>query len=248
MGRSGTSSLAGLLADSGYYLGKNLLKATKNNPKGYFESRDINFLNEDVLKCNTFTRPPFIGRYFFKNKPIYGQRWLSKINVKKNITSSQKTKRKIKSMVFSFNEKQPFAMKDPRFNFTLNIWEQFFNPTPKKICLFRHPKNTVQSILKFTENSGDSKVLNLDFNSVLEIWNNQYQYILKNLYTDNLKEDWLFIHFDQLLDKSAYSKIEKFLKLKLKSDFIDNEISIQKSTEFCDNLIYKRLCELADYE
>ena len=49
-GRSGTSMLAGTLYREGLYIGDRVMPPTPGNPKGYFESFDIQDLNEDILK------------------------------------------------------------------------------------------------------------------------------------------------------------------------------------------------------
>ena len=49
MHRSGTSALAGLLAKFGVHPGANLLPANESNPHGYFESRDVVDINNEIL-------------------------------------------------------------------------------------------------------------------------------------------------------------------------------------------------------
>src|SRR5712692_8846296 len=48
-GRSGTSLTAGLFAQSGYFMGDHLYVGDEGNPKGYFEDREINGINEGLL-------------------------------------------------------------------------------------------------------------------------------------------------------------------------------------------------------
>ena len=49
-GRSGTSMVAGLFRDSGYYLGFDLLAASAANPYGYFEDTGITEINNLLLR------------------------------------------------------------------------------------------------------------------------------------------------------------------------------------------------------
>ena len=49
-GRSGTSLMAGILLNSGYYLGDDLYPARESNPTGFFENSFINGINEQILK------------------------------------------------------------------------------------------------------------------------------------------------------------------------------------------------------
>lgn len=48
-GRSGTSMLAGILHQAGYFMGDKLHKPELSNPKGFFEWMTINQINEQIL-------------------------------------------------------------------------------------------------------------------------------------------------------------------------------------------------------
>ena len=49
-GRSGTSMLAGILHQNGWSLGEDLyIEPSDSNPKGFFEDRDVNSINEELL-------------------------------------------------------------------------------------------------------------------------------------------------------------------------------------------------------
>ena len=48
-GRSGTSMIAGALTKAGYYIGDNPYPPRKTNPKGFFETREVNHVNEILL-------------------------------------------------------------------------------------------------------------------------------------------------------------------------------------------------------
>ena len=56
-GRSGTSLLAGLFQKSGYFSGNSLLAGSVSNPLGYFEDKEINAINEDLLAGAVPWRP-----------------------------------------------------------------------------------------------------------------------------------------------------------------------------------------------
>lgn len=49
MHRSGTSAITGIIADLGFFPGTKLLAPTQFNSKGFFEDKDINFLNDKIL-------------------------------------------------------------------------------------------------------------------------------------------------------------------------------------------------------
>src|SRR6185437_1628887 len=48
-GRSGTSMAAGILAQTGYFMGDDLWPADIGNPKGYFEDREVNTINDELI-------------------------------------------------------------------------------------------------------------------------------------------------------------------------------------------------------
>jgi hypothetical protein len=48
-GRSGTSMVAGTLAGAGWFVGARPYAPRSSNPKGFFESPDVNGVNELIL-------------------------------------------------------------------------------------------------------------------------------------------------------------------------------------------------------
>lgn len=47
--RSGTCLTASLFKNSGYFLDNNLLPPSISNPRGYYEDREINLLNNQII-------------------------------------------------------------------------------------------------------------------------------------------------------------------------------------------------------
>src|SRR4051812_23204486 len=87
-GRSGTSMVAGTLRQCGYYMGPDLLNPGLSNPKGFFESREINELNEDILR-------PFLPRkhegplkWMNRRRPQPHQLWLAYVGLRVAITAT----------------------------------------------------------------------------------------------------------------------------------------------------------------
>ena len=50
-GRSGTSMVAGLFRNCGYYMGDNYILPRESNPKGFFEDSEINNIQR-IIKPN----------------------------------------------------------------------------------------------------------------------------------------------------------------------------------------------------
>ena len=125
-GRSGTSLMGGLLYHAGYFLGNHLHPARATNPKGFFEDVVINRINELILENfdNSIIRPdyPRYSKPYSPYSPGHGHRWLSLI--KPGTLISCNNKEIIKQIIDAIDFKQPLAFKDPRFNYTLPVWQQ----------------------------------------------------------------------------------------------------------------------------
>ncbi|MGH8162289.1 MAG: hypothetical protein ACRESR_09160, partial [Gammaproteobacteria bacterium] len=106
--------LAGTLAGAGYYMGKNLYRARGANPKGFFESLAINAINERLLAPHAPLRsrwwPLRVWRRIFPS-----ERWLAQLPAGTTVTASPSLARRIAKQVAH----APFALKDPRFCYTL---------------------------------------------------------------------------------------------------------------------------------
>lgn len=122
-GRSGTSMFTGALAKSGYNLGENpnYLGCNKSNPKGFFEDLEVNTINEDILKKSLFDIPEKLRSRFFPAYTFYRARWLSRMPLNYSPRSDKEIDQRIQKVV----SQVPFCFKDPRFSYTLPIWQNF---------------------------------------------------------------------------------------------------------------------------
>ncbi len=239
-GRSGTSAIAGsIITGNGpkYNTGGPTHKADKFNAKGYFESNAINKINNDILwSC------PHI-----KTTEGLAQGWLSVLD-KDHIISyvSHGTENRIEQVI----KEQPICLKDPRFSYTLPVWLRYLKDL-KIICVFRHPKLAVQSILYHCENAeylkGKIKI-NLDF--CQKIWFSIYEYILNNYKT----LDVLYLSCNQMTSDSGRQRLSDFIGHEINKDFVDKEL-LHNSLNHLDFTridtglmqIYNELCRLANY-
>ena len=57
-GRSGTSMLAGMFRSAGYFMGTDYITPRDSNPKGFFEGREVNDINEKLLQRVVPTKHP----------------------------------------------------------------------------------------------------------------------------------------------------------------------------------------------
>lgn len=131
MHRSGTSALTGLLNLMGAYFGSTEVStgANKQNPKGFWERRDVRHLNDDLLKSigcdwnciNTFSIDQ-----------------LSSTSIEAfNVQASQ--------LVTELNAHEPWVIKEPRLCLLLPLWKPFF---PDCICIhvYRNPIEVARSL------------------------------------------------------------------------------------------------------
>ena len=142
-GRSGTSMVAGCFANSGYFMGDNLWNACESNPKGFFEDREINEINEVLLEPDIPKRIHFFGKCFFRHRPVKWQRWLACLPPDFKPAYCPVTSERIKTIL----QRQPYCFKDPRFSYTLPIWTPLLK-NAVFICVFREPGRTAHSIYK----------------------------------------------------------------------------------------------------
>ncbi len=243
-GRSGTSLAAGILSRSGYYMGETLNPANITNPKGQFEDREVNSINEEILAQVVASRPERgFGKWLYRSRPQTGQRWLARVPQGTLISGSTDLTVRIQNIV----GREPYCLKDPRFSYTLPVWKPFLRD-PVLLCVFRHPAVTVSSILKQKKTVPHLKNFAINAQQALKVWEMMYSHILENHVPTG--GNWLFFHYDQLLDGSAYAAMESSLNVKVDPGFADPRLSrsqpARRVSKRCLDL-YQRLNDMAAY-
>lgn len=241
-GRSGTSLTAGLFAKSGYYMGDELLAARDANPKGFFESQEINNLNEEIIQLVTPQRIRFRRWSFPRSRPTDFQRWLSRIPLDTKMKTTPAIDKKIKEKVLQ----EPFCFKDPRFSYTLPVWIPLLKNTVF-IVVFRHPYSTMVSIEKECNNELYLKNLKISRDDIFEVWSLMYKHILRSYQNDQQTNKWLFIHYEQILDKTALTLLYKLTSAKIDSGFIESKLyrnKVEYQVPHSCQSTYDELCEL----
>ena len=239
--------IGGILSDSGYYMGDNLYPARDSNPKGFFENQQINGINEDILRYYDSKLDRF--KYFFTRKrtihaPGYGQRWLMSIDGKDAV--SYDNAHIIQRIDAAVNLEGAFAYKDPRFSYTLPVWEKRLSSDVGYVVVFREPGTTAYSIIK--ECSDVDYLRNLSINDVLayQVWFNIYTHVLQH-YRRN-PDRFFFINYDQVLDNKSIERLEDFLGADIKTDFVERRFMRSKAIgDPPDNVkqLYAELCNLS---
>ena len=249
-GRSGTSMIAGILHQAGYFMGHNLYPAHKSNPKGFFEWREINQINEKILSQygNGFFSQ--LMKFFFKKHQVFNpgeyQRWL--LVLKSNIDVrglDPMLEKRIKKVI----SKTPYCYKDPRFSYSLPAWKPFLNPDTLFICMFREPNITIQSILTECKTRPYLSDLHITKKSAYLVWESIYTHILNK--NRDILDRFSFVHYNQIYNKTVFSQLSNFLQTPLDSHYVDKSLKRSFSEEPYPKKvrkIYLHLCDLANYK
>lgn len=132
MHRSGTSAFAGVLHTVGFNLGpsEQFLGPLPENPKGFFESRQVVSINKRLLEIlgGAWDRPPRLSGEWWRDDRLQGLRseasqWLQE----------------------SGSGQGPLFIKDPRLSFTWPFWHDIVPFSGAIICL-RKPGEVIRSI------------------------------------------------------------------------------------------------------
>ena len=210
-GRSGTSLAAGLLAEAGYDLGPRLLPADPSNPKGFFESRTVNDLNERLLEPLSGARPVDAAGRPLAARPLRdGERWLAALPADVTVPPRPELEPALRA---ALDAPGPAARTDPRFVWTLPVWAPLL-PGALRLCVFREPGRTARSILGMTGN-GD---LGLTLDGALAVWTAAYRRCL-HLAEAEGGDGWLFVPYDRLVDGSALPLLAARLGVPLQGSF-----------------------------
>jgi hypothetical protein len=201
MHRGGTSALAGTLQNMGIYMGENLMKGGKENPKGFFELIEFKELNKEILNYfNTSWDDIEISKKVKKSVPIDIRRKMRKI-IKDN-----------------FDKYNIFALKDPRMCFLLPIWEEVLKNIDietEAIVIVRDPSEVFFSLKKRN---------NINFLTSFHLWHTYISNAETN--TRNMKR--YFVMFDDLIEKKDET-INNIIKIfELNIDFEKNRNRIYR--------------------
>ncbi len=238
-GRSGTSMLAGTLAGAGYHMGSGLYRARGANPKGFFESLAVNAINERLLAPHA----PLRSRWWWLRvwRAIFpSERWLVRLPLATTIGATPNLAKRIAKQV----ARQPFAFKDPRFCYTLPAWRPLLPKDTSFVCIFREPGRTAASIREECRRKYPD--VHLSDDEIFGIWSDMYRHVLD---IHRHEGDWLFVHFEQMIDGSAFAAIERHLDARVNRDFPDSRLRRAQPWEAPEKTltIYRELCALARY-
>ena len=236
-GRSGTSMLAGLFSECGYHMGESLYPSRDTNPKGFFESAEINGLNEQLIAHN-ITKPFLFKNYNQKLKE--SQRWLASFSLDKTFGSNQVLGELIKQET----EKGPFCYKDPRFSYTYPLWKPFAGD---HVCLviYRSPGKTITSMQKEIATQPYLKGCSNDTTRLMELWCNLYERIIQR---DTGTA--MFIHYDQVFQADKLEELKAFTGVQKLTSFAERRFDRSTANIKLDaraESVYSKLNQLARF-
>jgi len=250
-GRSGTSMLAGMLHQAGYYMGEKFHQSRDSNPKGFFEWYRINRINEDILAAydGIGLRDRLFKKILKKNtihSPGKNQRWLLAIPEGAEVDAAPAG---LEGEIRAVLEKEPYAYKDPRFSYTLPAWKPYLKPDTVFLCVFRDPSVTVESILRECRGQEYLADLRIGRRDAYRVWVAMYRNIIERL--EPRFGSFMFVHYEQILGGGALGRLSGFLKAQLTGDAVDPALRrsqgrhpIPREAED----IYRRLCRLAGHD
>lgn len=245
-GRSGTSMVAGMLAKAGYYFGENLGLPQPANPKGYFESIEINRLNESLIERVPHIpvrRKRFVWPGTRKNFTELNHLWLAQVEPGVLFPVDESFREAVAALV----RRQPYCYKDPRICYTLPAWWPFLENTAC-VCVFREPNTTAESMLHDCRTSPYYWDVHLTYHRALAVWECMYTHVLE---AHCHRGDWLFLHYDQVLRGAATERFEAHVGARIDADFADpclKRTVPRRRVPASAAALYRRLCARAGFD
>jgi hypothetical protein len=245
--------LGGILADAGYFMGDELYGPGVNtNPKGFFESREINAINEEILA--QFNDLPTVYRPWWRRlspassfNPKQGQRWLAVLPEHHRIEAPADH---VVAEIRALTARSPFAFKDPRFSYTLPAWDPYLPNGTVLICIFRDPQTTIRSTLVECADPTREYLADLRMNRQIAtaVWRAIYRSALRHYQAT--PERFFFVHYDQVFDGSALPELSRRLGVDLSPDFVDPSLRRTSASGRVSpqlDALYRRLCGAAGF-
>jgi len=223
-------------------MGASLWPARDANPKGFFEDQEINYTNEEILAAVTPQRPRGRLGLFYRHRPVLWQRWLTIVPLGTHMPLGAGTAARIERQTAA----APYCFKDPRFCYTLPAWRPALGDAAF-LCVFRSPAATVASILKDCREAPYLRDLKVTRTHALRVWTLMYRHVLE---VHQSEGDWLFLHYDQILDGSSAAAVDGLLGAAGDWAFPDPSLRRSVAEEVPAGeaaRVYRELCGRAGY-
>ncbi len=222
--------------------------ARETNPRGFFEDVIINRINEQILEpydyCKIHKEYPVFPKPHSPYCPRRGHHWLAYIEPGTIIQCHDETV--IDQIKKAIANKQPFAYKDPRFNYTLPVWLPHLPEDTRYICMFRNPASVVRSVIKECHAVEYLKDFHIDEELAYRIWFNFYRHLLDSL-SPELLPKMIFVDYEELVAGKCTDHIAAFLDTVLTVDFIEPSLNRSKSEDSFPGYVRELYMELSAY-
>lgn len=223
-GRSGTSMVTACFRNTGVFFGDELIKATPANPFGYYESQDINGLNNKIIFRLLYPRGTYRLRRFIYPSTHYD--WRAFWAVLPHAARAMRVESDERALIERLCVNQPFCFKDPRFSATLSTWKPYLPENTRFLIVFRCPFRTVDSMLRDAQESYDPH-LAFKRPALLQTWIRTYTRLLRWAEND---PRFLLVDSDQILAGEGHSELESFVECELDFTQIDPNVRRSKKT------------------
>jgi hypothetical protein len=215
--------VAGLFQGAGYWLGPNLLPPRPGNPRGIFESRDINLANEELMRSVVQVRPEGLrGQIRHRRWLAASQLWLASPAIGAQIARPSE---RLAERMSAWTSNPPFAFKDPRFSFTLGSWREWLGSRCTFVVVFREPGRTADSIVRECRQEPYLRNLRMTLERALAVWTCSYDWILR---THAGEGEWVFVHYDEVIHGGGIDRLEAAIGAVLSRTFADASLSRAK--------------------
>lgn len=233
--------VAGALAGAGYFMGRRLHRPREANPKGFFESPQVNRTNDALLRQVVPSRPPLLQRWLYRHRLCRRHMWLASVPVGTYIPPIARQVARIRRLV----QHEPYCFKDPRFCYTLGVWRPFIAGAVF-VCVFREPAATVASIVKEVRTPRYHR-LPMNAAVAFEIYTLMYRHVLE---VHRHTGDWLFLHFNQVLQGDGLDRLAGHLEAEVDRGFPEAALRRSQPGEPVPpetQQVYEELCKLAQH-
>lgn len=205
-GRSGTSLVAGLLADAGLTTGHDLIPASDANPTGFHEDVDVNALNDELLA-------PFLGPEHRRSGTRLA--WLAALDAGSEPVADAEQRSRMAHLI----RVRPFCLKDPRLSHTLDAWRPVLPPDVAYVAVFRHPASVVRSVQDWAVRDpsyfADFDVADAQLHRT---WASGYTRLVDHHAADG---DWTFVDADALVQTGDTGPLATAVGAPVPADRID---------------------------
>jgi hypothetical protein len=219
MHRSGTSAMTGVLHYLGVDLGNDLMSPKPDNPKGFWEHREIYKIHEELLNN--------LGSVWDDIRPLPQNWWLEE--------DAKKAQDDILAVLRrDFRKSKLWGLKDPRLCRLMALWHPIFSQlqcAPNFIIVFRNPEEVAAS-LNNRNGLMRKKALIFWLDHLLESERGTRDYPRVFVSMEQLLNNWQAImekigghlNIEWPIDfHSAKTNIDEFLDHKLKHHNISND-------------------------